>query len=325
MSKFQIRAFDPERDIPALSRLMTAIERVDQVGNRTTEEAVRAQLVWRGHDPRQDRWLAEVDDKMAGAAVGHAWRFAQSPQRSVVYAAVHPDWRRRGIGRALLMEAIERSQATGTPQIITEAEVINLGGNLFLRGLGFEPVGHTRFFDAPADLLLPEPRWPEGFLVRPMVIPGDLPLLAEASNRCYADLWGHMENTRLATVGDFEEIMRRLPGYIVTEGTFLVFEPGGGVIGLCPTHLGPEDPQAPGERLKILDAPGVAPEYRSLGLHRPLVLTALRYLAAQAAGPYQLESWGDPEAMVEIYFELGFSLKPVNHNVAYLLGVGTGE
>ena len=312
---FSIRPFDPDTDIQALSMLMTEIELADKVGNQTSEEVVRSQLRWRGHDPRQDRWLAGAD----GMLVGHAWLFAQSAQRSVIYAAVHPLWRCQGIGRLLLQQAIQRARAIGTQQITTESEITNQAGDIFLHSLGFEPVGHTRFFDAPADLLLPEPEWSEGFRVRPMTVPQDLSLLAEGSNRCYADLWGHTENNQLVTLASFEDLMKRRPGYIVSEGTFLVFAPDGSVAGLCPTHLAPEDPRTPGVRMKFLDAPGVAPEFRSLGLHRPLVLTALRYLDSQAHGPYRLETWGDTEQAVQTYLDLGFTLEPVNHCVAYLL------
>lgn len=312
---FTIRNFDPDVDIPALAGLMAEIEYVDQVGNDPSPEAVQRQLDWRGHDPRQDRWLAEA----GGAAVGQAWLFAQSAQRAVVYAAVHPQRRRQGIGRALLEQALRRARKIGAAQIASETEANNEAGNAFLQKMGFAPAGHTRFLRAPATLALPEPEWPQGFRAQAMSGEEDLPLLVQASNRCYADLWGHMENTEPATVAFFEDLLRRRPGYIQYQGAFLVFGPDHSVVGLCPTRLGPEDPQAGGGREKVLDAPGIAPEFRPLPLLRPLALTAMRWLDSQAYGPFLLETWGDPEAAVEVYRQIGFTLEERDHNIAYLL------
>ncbi len=316
---FSIRNFNPDADIPALSQLMTEIEVVDKVGTDSSEETLQAQMHWRNHDPRQDRWLAEAAGAPNGMPVGHAWLFAQTGQRSFVYTAVHPMWRRQGIGRALMQKAIQRAQERGARQVITETEVDNQAGNSFLRGLGFEAVAHTRFFDAPANLLLPEPEWPQGFSVRAMTGEEELPLLVQASNRCYSDLWGHHEHSQPITLEFFQDLIQRRPGYIVFPGTFLVFATDGSLVGLCPCRLGPEDPQAAGVRQKILDAPGIAPELRSRGLYRPLLLTAMHWLDAQTYGPFRLETWGDPEEAVQAYFDLGFTLEPANHNIVYLL------
>jgi mycothiol synthase len=318
-SSLSIRNFNPDTDIPALARLMTEIELVDKIGNHTSEEAVRSQMRWRGHDPRQDRWLAEAAVAPDGMPVGYAWEFAQSTRRSFVYTAVHPMWRRQGIGQALMQKAIKRSQEKGAEQVITETEINNQAGSAFLRNLGFAPVAHTRFFDAPANLALPEPEWPEGFRGRAMTGDEELPLLVEASNRCYSDLWGHMENSQPVTLEFFQDLIQRRPGYIINEGTFLVFGPDDRIVGLCPTHVGPEDPEQPEVRQKVLDAPGIAPELRSRGLYRPLLLTAMHWLDAQVYGPFRLETWGDPEEAVQAYFDLGFTLEPQNHNVVYLL------
>ena len=70
-----------------------------------------------------------------------------------------------------------------------------------------------------------------------------------------------------------------------------------------------------GEREKIVDSPGIAPAYRSLGLLRPLTLTAMRWLRGLGAGPIQLETYGDGEAAAEIYGEVGFVMQ--EHYVEY--------
>ena len=89
-----LRLFRPEADVPSLVALLAAIAAGDATGARIDEATVRSQLAWLGHDPARDRWVAEPPGE-GSQFVGHSWVFAQSPQRSVLYAAVDPAWRRR--------------------------------------------------------------------------------------------------------------------------------------------------------------------------------------------------------------------------------------
>jgi hypothetical protein len=175
-------------------------------------------------------------------------------------------------------------------------------------------------FDAPADTPLAETTWPAGYTLQSLADLGDLEALAAACNRCRADLWGHMEYTQPLTAAWFAERIARLPDYYPPAGTWVLFAPGGDPAGVNFCRLGDPDPADSARRTCILDAPAIAPAYRHLDLLRPLVLHGMRWLAAQAAGPYRLETWGDPEPAVAVYRSLGFTLDPHNHWVEYLLG-----
>ena len=86
--------------------------------------------------------VAELDAEVAGFAYLSPWRPREAYRRSVegsVY--IHPERHRRGIGRALLTDLIERARALGHRTLIggtcTEAEA----SRALQRTLGFRTVG----------------------------------------------------------------------------------------------------------------------------------------------------------------------------------------
>ncbi len=86
--------------------------------------------------------VAELDAEVAGFAYLSPWRTREAYRRSVegsVY--IHPERHRRGIGRTLLTDLIERARALGHRTLIggtcTEAEA----SRALQRALGFRTVG----------------------------------------------------------------------------------------------------------------------------------------------------------------------------------------
>ena len=308
-----LRLFRPEADVPSLVALLTTIAAGDATGARIDEATVRSQLAWLGHDPARDRWVAQAPGE-GSQLIGHAWAFAQSPQRAILYAAVAPAWRRRGIGSALLARAISRAREMGARQIVSATRAGRAAADAFLRRHGFLPAGHARTLTAPAVLPIPEPVWPAGYTLRTLAEVGDLSLWAEACNRCYGDMWGHRENTEPATAEHHAELMRLYPDYFDAAGILLLFAPDGSLAGVCSGRV--EGGEAGGATVRVIDSPGVAPAHRHLGLQRPLVLAALRWLSNQDAGNYRLETWGDSEEAVAIYRDLGFTVE--DDTVEYL-------
>ncbi len=310
--ELHVRTLDPEQDFSALLQLLSEVEKIDQAGSNSSEAGLRAQFAWPNHDPSQDRWVIESPDQ-PGALIGHSWRFAQSPQRSILGGAVHPRWRRQGLGQQLLKVAISRSQGNGARQIVSGARAKQKTGQAFLEANQFTAVGHNRFMKAPANTPIATPIWPTGFVLRTFAELGDVAPLVAGSNGCYTDMWGHRENVEPATVAHFQENITMHPDFYVPEGIFILFAPNGEVAGICFNRFDHED------QAKRIDSPGIAPAYRHLGLHRPLVQASMRWLNTQAEGMFHLDTWGDFAEAVKIYAELGFSLDETNHLIEYLL------
>jgi GNAT superfamily N-acetyltransferase len=306
-----LRQFNPDTDILNLVQLRVEIEANDQLGTNTSEASLRAQFDWPNHDPGQDRWVIEsLDD---GKLVGHGWTFAQSPLRAIVEVAVHPQWRRQGLGSQLLQKMIDRSREKGAIQIVAGAKANNKVGHPFLRARGFVPVGHNRFMTAPSDIQPETPVWPEDFSLQSYSDLGELSILVEGSNLCYTDMWGHRENMVPASVARFRERMTESPDDYYPEGILIIFDPDGQLAGICFNR--PEGE----EKKKVIDSPGVVPRYRPLGLQRPLVQASMRWLNQQVEGDYYLYTWGDFDEAVQIYHELGFTLTDDHHLIEYVL------
>jgi mycothiol synthase len=305
-----IRLFRQDEDLPRLIRLRVEIEASDQAGNDTSEAAARATLNWPGHDPTQDRWVVEPLDN-PDQLMGHAWVRAQSKERTIIYVAIHPDWRRRGLGSALLDRALARAHEHGATHVTAAADVKNRKADAFLRHNDFWPVGNNRFMRAPAAISPAEPSWPAGYTVRNYAEVQDLSTLVEVFNRSYSDMWGHRENTKGAMNEDYlAEAMQKYPEWYIPEGLFIAFAPDGDVAGVCKSVFGAEVKGLGEERRKIVDSPGVVLEHRKYELQRPLTLTAMHWLRAYGVStPIELHSYGDREEAVEIYREIGFILE----------------
>lgn len=304
---FLIRPFDRATDIPAFVRLRREIEEADHAGNDVSEKAALSTLAWPGHDPSLDRWTAWIEEDPVCMA-GYAFTWAQSPERSIVYASVRPGLRRRGIGSRLMEAALMRSIEVGSAHATSAVEASNEAGASFLSGRGFSAAGENRFLKAGADIGTPEPVWPAGFTVRDFASVGDLHVLAEALNGCYGDMWGHTENTPGVVDADYlERELETRPEFHDPCGIFLAFGPEGDVAGIVAALRRPSgDGREPD---LVIDSPGVVPRHRSLGLQRQLTLTAMRWLRDGCPAPVSLETFGDSPEAFAIYAGLGFGIE----------------
>ncbi|MBN1563348.1 MAG: GNAT family N-acetyltransferase [Anaerolineae bacterium] len=112
MIAFQFKPFTWD-DLPALVDLINLVGETDQVEERYTPETLRAEMVDDfGAAPTEDCWLVVLPDgdHTHATLIGYGyvgWQDAEperidDPVWGFAWGAVHPDYRRRGIGRQIM-------------------------------------------------------------------------------------------------------------------------------------------------------------------------------------------------------------------------------
>jgi len=189
-------------DVPALAALVAVVEEHDASPLRTSEAEVGEWFDGAWKDlPADSRVGVDAD----GAV--RAWLLADAPpgdERTVrVFLAggVHPQWRRRGIGGALVAWGTARARqklaASGKEapaRIATYLEEHRADAIALYTGAGFTPARY--YTDMRRDLArpLPEVREPEGVRIVPWTPELD-DAVRLAHNEAFADHWGSEPRT----------------------------------------------------------------------------------------------------------------------------------
>src|SRR4051794_35886088 len=137
---YRFRRVDPATDIPRNVRLVNEVETFDQTGQGSTEEELQDELTTPGYDVNRDGWIVEEPgnpDRLI--AEGYSFRVTNS-ERAFVGARVHPAWRRRGLGSALLARALARAAEQGARYVDADALGADAPAHAFLRRHGFAPI-----------------------------------------------------------------------------------------------------------------------------------------------------------------------------------------
>ncbi|GAB4400229.1 MAG: ribosomal protein S18-alanine N-acetyltransferase [Anaerolineales bacterium] len=78
-------------------------------------------------------WVAEADGRLAGSLT--LWNLAGEGE--IANLAVHPDFWRQGIGRALMQTALSKAAELGLTRILLELRQSNLAAQALYRSFGF--------------------------------------------------------------------------------------------------------------------------------------------------------------------------------------------
>ena len=194
----RLRAPRGRDDYRPMSEVYAAAARVDGLDEVVTE-ADMANFIENpvGRDPAHDVVVAEVD----GRLIAYAWishRLENEGDEVHLHRGyVHPDWRRRGVGAALLRHLWRRAETVRLASEPTAPRVLHTfaleseaGAHALAQRAGYQS---TRYFFSMARRLadpIPERILPDGVEVRPARPEHRRPIW-EAQREAFQDHWGY--------------------------------------------------------------------------------------------------------------------------------------
>jgi mycothiol synthase len=196
------RKFRGEADYPVMVAILDACNAADDLDFiNTVEEVAWVFAHLTNCDPERDMLFAEVDDE--AIAFSRVWWVEENTGERLYISLgfVRPDWRRRGLGAAMLrhnedhLRDIAHQHPAEIPKLFrvwaTDAEY---GAQALFARAGYEPERHFIMMTRPISMPLPDAPLPESVDVRP-VEPGHIRTIWEAMWEARRDHWGYVEPT----------------------------------------------------------------------------------------------------------------------------------
>lgn len=303
------RPIDKE-DVAAWALLYAAVERADDDGENYDAEDLLEELGDPDLDLATDTLSLWAGDQMVGSAVIRCHPGAVETDRVPISGFVHPDWRRRGLGRRLVTWGAERASALHAERNPDVPGVLQIGGNVNTPGLAplaaeFGMVPTRYFFSMECDLAqeIPAVSEPAGLPLVPFDPKWD-EATRVAHNTAFLDHWG--TNPR-----DSAYWKQWVTGARAFRGpmSFLALD-GDEVVSYALGHEYVADTEATGIRELYVGQVGTLREYRGRGLARTVLASAL---AAAKADGFERASLGvdaeNPTGALGLYERLGFVVK----------------
>ena len=304
----RFRAYHGVADHPAMLRVYSAAHAADGIEEITTLEQFGlnyATLV--NCDPERDITVAEVDGEVVAYARVFWQDLVEGGRQYECFGFVHPDWRRRGIGGAMLTrnETHLRQIAAGHPGVEpkwfgSEGVDADPGNRALLERAGYAPARWFYDMVAPTLEAIVEPPMPEGVELRPPMR-DQYRRIWEAQAEAFRDHWGETEWTE-ADWERFDADPQKADPRLWRIGW-----EGGEIAGVVVTVI-PEEENAEHDRRRVyVDGVSVRRPWRRRGLARALLAGSL--VAAREAG-FTSASLGvdtdSPTGATDLYRSLGF-------------------
>jgi mycothiol synthase len=204
-ARIELRPFDLETDYEPIAELATRTNLADGTDWVLTPEALRVEIAAGGnYDPVRDTRVALIDGERAGFIQVDSR--VRTPGRVVHRFEVWawPEWRRRGVGRALVGWAEERGRAMrdagepgghGLPHVLSGGvNTKNPFAAAFAEALGYARVRSSFLMRRPLDAPIPDAPLPPGLELRP-VREADHRAIFDANAEAFRDHWEAAERT----------------------------------------------------------------------------------------------------------------------------------
>ncbi len=198
ISSLKLRCFQGERDYASLAAILTASERADR-----TERAVTAQQMAYAYqhlsncDPFSDIVIAEIAREPVGYARGWWEDEAQASRLYRHNAFLLPEWRRKGIGTAMLRWIEDRLRAIAVDHPSDRARFLQVNVTQFQQGTammlertGYQAVRYFYEMMRPTLDDIPACSLPNGIELR-RVLPEHYRALWKSVDETSQDEWGY--------------------------------------------------------------------------------------------------------------------------------------
>jgi mycothiol synthase len=256
-------------------------------------------------DPRRQLFLAEVDGRLV--AFGRFLRELRDD--TVVYITqgnVHPDYRRRGLGRAILRYNVDRLVEMAASRADAEQRVFGawatqgeVGARALLESEGYRAIRYGFAMRRPTLADLPAAPLPAGIEIR-AVSEADHRAIVDADNEAFRDHWGHRE----ATDEDFRALFGQPD---LNTDLWRVAWDGNEVAGSVLTFVFGAENAALGVKRGWLERISVRRPWRRRGLAKALIVSALAGLRDAGMTEAMLGVDAEnPNGALQLYETLGF-------------------
>jgi len=321
-----IRNYQRE-DLPSLVALINEADAHDKLERATTLQEMKHEMSFPTAQPETDCFLAWTGERLVGYTDMYVQRGDPTMDKETAiycWGVVHPEWRRRGLGRHLLERAYQRAEEVlpelevPTVHFHTQTRDVEEDRKALYEAFGMRPVRYGVNLARSLNGNLLPVVMPEGYRLRTFDLERDAETVWRVDNTAFRDHWGHAE-------GKLEDYLHwfSMP-HVRHELWFLAEEEATGeVVGLGLNIIDPDWIAQTGRQEGYLDTLAVLREHRRRGLGTALIRQSLH--ALRDAGMEAVHLHADSENLtgaMRLYERNGYQVRKTS--VAYRRTMRTG-
>ncbi|HET9495546.1 MAG TPA: GNAT family N-acetyltransferase [Chloroflexia bacterium] len=271
------RHFRGDEDYPAILEVNNGSKTADGMEHdlHTLETIKHTYSTTPNHDPAKDMLIAEVGGTMVGFTRVFWERELDGTTNFWHFGFVLPEWRGKGLGRAMLGWVEHRAreiagtlEGGGDMYLSTSPYSTQPGLENLLVEMSYEAVRYEFYMETPDLDHIPDVPMPEGLEIRP-VKPEDYRKVWEASQEAFQDHWGAVE----VEDGDFE---RTMSDPMNDPNLWVVAWDGDKVAGSILNFINPAYNERTGRKLGYTESISVRRPWRRRGLARAMLAHSMR-------------------------------------------------